>query len=117
MRLVEQNVNHPRSLIALTRFAKHWQELTPVQQKQLFKTDQAVAEIGSKLEQWNCVNPVWTRDKSIQRLASFSALEYTLEYVKCRVLTGTNEATAFEKELVEALAKSEPQSLRITTVV
>jgi hypothetical protein len=37
--------------------------------------------------------------------------------VKCRVLTGTREAASFEKELVEALAKSEPHSLRIATVI
>jgi len=27
LRLVERNLHHPRTLVALTRFATHWQEL------------------------------------------------------------------------------------------
>lgn len=76
-----------------------------------------VASVNSQLEQWNCFSPVWTREKLIQRQTTYSALEYTLEHVKSRVLTGTNEAALFEKELVEALAKSEPHALRLATVI
>jgi hypothetical protein len=37
--------------------------------------------------------------------------------VKCRVLTGTKEAASFEKEIVEALAKSDTQALRLATLI
>jgi len=44
-------------------------------------------------------------------------LEYVLEYVKCRILTGTVEKEAFEKELIQGLVKSEQYSLRYITAV
>jgi hypothetical protein len=51
--------------VAVTIFAKHWQELAADKQKIAFKTEQAVGAVSSQLEQWSCNNPVWTREKLI----------------------------------------------------
>jgi anti-sigma factor ChrR (cupin superfamily) len=65
LRLVERNLHHPKTLVALTRFATHWQELGAQKQKSAFKTDDSVMAVSNKLEQWNCFTPVWTREKGI----------------------------------------------------
>jgi len=50
-------------------------------------------------------------------LNRFSTLDYAHEFVKGRVLNGLKEGTSFEKELIEALMKSEKNTLRCTTVI
>jgi hypothetical protein len=63
-------------------------------------------------------NPLWVRERKIEKqMNRFSALYYAHEYVKGRVLNGLKEGTSFEKELIEALMKSEKNTLRCTTVI